>query len=49
MMLLEGFEQCVDGKLEADITKVFYDQKEGLMQYGMYAAQLPQAIEKVDA
>lgn len=32
---------------KADIAKYFLEEQQGLLQYGQYAARLPQALEKV--
>ena len=46
--LLEGFEKCVESKSgNTDITKYFLDSQQGLLMYGLYAARLPMAVEKV--
>ena len=46
--LLEGFEKCVESKSgNTDITKYFLDSQQGLLMYGLYAARLPMAMEKV--
>lgn len=48
--LLEGFERCVEHETvstKTDITKYFLDQQQGLLQYGLYAARLPLAVDKV--
>ena len=48
--LVVGFEKWVEGdKLPngGEITRVFMEQKEGLLIYGVYAARLPMATEKV--
>jgi len=46
--LLEGFEKCVESKSgNTDITKYFLDNQQGLLTYGLYAARLPMAVEKV--
>ena len=45
--LLDGFGKCVDQQLETDIAKYFIDQQQGLLAYGLYAAKLPVAVEKV--
>eukprot|EP00731_Ephydatia_muelleri_P024734 Em0016g1005a len=47
--LLSGFEKWVEGdKLpnSGEITRVFMEQKDGLLNYGVYAAKLPLATEK---
>ena len=31
-----------------EITRVFMEQKDGLLNYGVYAAKLPMATEKVE-
>ena len=49
--LLSGFEKWVEGdKLpnSGEITRVFMEQKDGLLNYGVYAAKLPLATEKVE-
>ena len=48
--LLEGFERCVEHKsntTKSDFTQAFISEQQGLLQYGLYAARLPMAVEKV--
>ena len=44
--LLEGFEKSVESNAP-DITKYFMDAQSGLLHYGVYAARLPMAVERV--
>lgn len=44
--LLEAFEKCVQSG-SADVSPYFLNAREGLLDYGAYAAKLPRAIERV--
>ena len=43
--LLESFERCLEPG--GDISKGFLDASQGLLLYGIYAAKLPKAVERV--
>ncbi len=43
--LLEGFKHAQEPG--GDISKCFLDAQQGLLQYGIYAARLPKAVERV--
>lgn len=43
--LLEAFEKCVQSG-SADVSPYFLNAREGLLDYGAYAAKLPRAIER---